>query len=374
MSSKPSGVQIPFLDLQAQYRTIKSEIDEAMQRVVENCDFVGGAAVEEFEKNFADFCQTPYAVGVSNGADALYLALKALDVGPKDEVITVANTFIATASAISRTGATIRLVDVDPATLEMNVTQLERAINHRTKVIMPVHLYGQMPEMNTILAIAEQHHLYVVEDAAQAHGAKYNGKVAGSMGIAACFSFYPGKNLGAYGDGGAVVTRDAARANRMRQLRDQGRQSKYEHMMIGYNHRLDTLQAAVLNVKLRHLPAWNARRREIAALYRSYLQDCKNVQLTHEPEGQEGVYHLFVVQVAQREAVQNRLKASGIATGIHYPLPLHLQPAYQHLGLKRGSFPVAEASAEKVLSLPMYAEMTNAMVEHVAGSLRSAVS
>lgn len=374
MSSKPSGVQIPFLDLKAQYRTIKSEIDEAMQRVVENCDFVGGAAVEEFEKNFADFCQTPYAVGVSNGADALYLALKALDVGPKDEVITVANTFIATASAISRTGATIRLVDVDPATLEMNVTQLERAINHRTKVIMPVHLYGQMPEMNTILAIAEQHHLYVVEDAAQAHGAKYNGKVAGSMGIAACFSFYPGKNLGAYGDGGAVVTRDAARANRMRQLRDQGRQSKYEHMMIGYNHRLDTLQAAVLNVKLRHLPAWNARRREIAALYRSYLQDCKNVQLTREPEGQEGVYHLFVVQVAQRETVQNRLKANGVTTGIHYPLPLHLQPAYQHLGLKRGSFPVAEASAEKVLSLPMYAEMTNAMVEHVAGSLRSAVS
>lgn len=374
MSSKPSGVQIPFLDLKAQYRTIKAEVDEAMQRVVENCDFVGGAAVEEFEKNFADFCQTPYAVGVSNGADALYLALKTLDIGPKDEVITVPNTFIATASAISRTGAAIRFVDVDPATLEMNVTQLEHAINHRTKAIMPVHLYGQMPEMNAVLAIAEQHQLYVIEDAAQAHGAKYHGKVAGSMGIAACFSFYPGKNLGAYGDGGAVVTRDAALANRMRHLRDQGRESKYEHLMIGYNHRLDTLQAAVLNVKLRHLPAWNARRREIAMLYRSYLHDCKNVQVPREPEGQEGVYHLFVVQVAQREAVQNRLKTSGIATGIHYPLPLHLQPAYQHLGLKRGSFPVSEAAAEKVLSLPMYAEMTNAMVEHVASSLRSAVS
>lgn len=374
MSSKPSGVQIPFLDLKAQYRTIKAEVDEAMQRVVENCDFVGGAAVDEFEKNFANFCEAPYAVGVSNGADALYLALKALGIGPKDEVITVPNTFIATASAISRTGAAIRFVDVDPATLEMDVTQLERAITHRTKAIMPVHLYGQMPEMNTILALAEQHQLHVIEDAAQAHGAKYHGKVAGSMGIAACFSFYPGKNLGAYGDGGAVVTRDAALANRMRQLRDQGRESKYEHLMIGYNHRLDTLQAAVLNVKLRHLPAWNARRREIAALYRSYLQDCKNVQLTREPEGQEGVYHLFVVQVAQRETVQNRLKANGVTTGIHYPLPLHLQPAYQHLGLKRGSFPVSEAAAEKVLSLPMYAEMTNAMVEHVAGSLRSAVS
>ncbi len=374
MSSKTSGVQIPFLDLKAQYRTIKAEIDEAVQRVVENCDFVGGAAVEEFEKNFANFCQAPYAVGVSNGADALYLALKALDIGPKDEVITVPNTFIATASAISRTGATIRFVDVNPATLEMDVAELERAITHRTKVIMPVHLYGQMPEMNTILAIAEQHHLHVVEDAAQAHGAKYHGKAAGSMGIAACFSFYPGKNLGAYGDGGAVVTRDEELANRMRQLRDQGRLSKYEHLMIGYNHRLDTLQAAVLNVKLRHLPAWNARRREIAALYRSYLQDCKNVQLTREPEGQEGVYHLFVVQVPGREAVQDRLKVNGVATGIHYPLPLHLQPAYQHLGLKRGSFPVSEAAAERVLSLPMYAEMTNAMVEHVAGSLRSAVS
>lgn len=374
MSSKPSGVQIPFLDLKAQYRTIKAEIDEAMQRVIENCDFVGGAAVDEFEKNFADFCQTPYAVGVSNGADALYLALKALGIGPKDEVITVPNTFIATASAISRTGAVIRFVDVDPATLEMDVTQLERAITHRTRAIMPVHLYGQMPEMNAILAIAEQHQLYVIEDAAQAHGAKYHGKVAGSMGIASCFSFYPGKNLGAYGDGGAVVTRNEELANRMRQLRDQGRVSKYEHLMIGYNHRLDTLQAAVLNVKLRHLPAWNARRREIAVLYRSYLQGCKSVQLTREPEGQEGVYHLFVVQVAERETVQNRLKASGVATGIHYPLPLHLQPAYQHLGLKRGSFPVSEAAAEKVLSLPMYAEMTNAMVEHVAGSLRSAVS
>ncbi|RIK67022.1 erythromycin biosynthesis sensory transduction protein eryC1 [candidate division KSB1 bacterium] len=374
MSSKPSGVQIPFLDLKAQYRTIKAEVDEAMQRVVENCDFVGGAAVDEFEKNFANFCQAPYAVGVSNGADALYLALKALGIGPKDEVITVPNTFIATASAISRTGAAIRFVDVDSATLEMDVTQLERAITHRTKAIMPVHLYGQMPEMNTILAMAEQHQLYVIEDAAQAHGAKYHGRVAGSMGVAACFSFYPGKNLGAYGDGGVVVTRDEELANRMRQLRDQGRVSKYEHLMIGYNHRLDTLQAAVLDVKLRHLPAWNARRREIAALYRSYLHDYKNVQVMREPEGQEGVYHLFVVQVAQREAVQNRLKASGIATGIHYPLPLHLQPAYQHLGLKRGSFPVSEAAAEKVLSLPMYAEMTNAMVEHVASSLRSAVS
>lgn len=373
-ASQPDAVPaaVPFLDLKAQYRSIKDEIAAAIQPVLENCDFVGGAAVEEFERNFAMFCQTAHAVGVSNGADALYLALRALEIGPGDEVITVPNTFIATASAITRTGATVRFVDVDPATLEMDAGKLEAAITHRTRALMPVHLYGQMPDMDAILAIAAQHQIPVIEDAAQAHGATFRGRVAGSMGVAACFSFYPGKNLGAYGDGGAVVTNEAELANRLRRLRDQGRDTKYEHLMIGYNHRLDTLQAAVLEVKLRHLPQWNARRREIAALYRQFLQDCPAVRPLAVAPGQEAVYHLFIVQVEQRERLQEKLKQQGIATGIHYPIPLHLQPAYAHLGLRRGAFPVSEAAAERVLSLPMYAEMSNAMVEHVAVALRTA--
>lgn len=373
-ASQPDAVPaaVPFLDLKAQYRSIKDEIAAAIQPVLENCDFVGGAAVEEFERNFATFCQTAHAVGVSNGADALYLALRALEIGPGDEVITVPNTFIATASAITRTGATVRFVDVDPATLEMDAGKLEAAITHRTRALMPVHLYGQMPDMDAILAIAAQHQIPVIEDAAQAHGATFRGRVAGSMGVAACFSFYPGKNLGAYGDGGAVVTNEAELANRLRRLRDQGRDTKYEHLMIGYNHRLDTLQAAVLEVKLRHLPQWNARRREIAALYRQFLQDCPAVRPLAVAPGQEAVYHLFIVQVEQRERLQEKLKQQGIATGIHYPIPLHLQPAYAHLGLRRGAFPVSEAAAERVLSLPMYAEMSNAMVEHVAVALRTA--
>lgn len=373
-ASQPDAVPaaVPFLDLKAQYRSIKDEIAAAIQPVLENCDFVGGAAVEKFERNFATFCQTAHAVGVSNGADALYLALRALEIGPGDEVITVPNTFIATASAITRTGATVRFVDVDPATLEMDAGKLEAAITHRTRALMPVHLYGQMPDMDAILAIAAQHQIPVIEDAAQAHGATFRGRVAGSMGVAACFSFYPGKNLGAYGDGGAVVTNEAELANRLRRLRDQGRDTKYEHLMIGYNHRLDTLQAAVLEVKLRHLPQWNARRREIAALYRQFLQDCPAVRPLAVAPGQEAVYHLFIVQVEQRERLQEKLKQQGIATGIHYPIPLHLQPAYAHLGLRRGAFPVSEAAAERVLSLPMYAEMSNAMVEHVAVALRTA--
>lgn len=373
-ASQPDAVPaaVPFLDLKAQYRSIKDEIAAAIQPVLENCDFVGGAAVEAFERNFAMFCQTAHAVGVSNGADALYLALRALEIGPGDEVITVPNTFIATASAITRTGATVRFVEVDPATLEMDAGKLEAAITHRTRALMPVHLYGQMPDMDAILAIAAQHQIPVIEDAAQAHGATFRGRVAGSMGVTACFSFYPGKNLGAYGDGGAVVTNDAELANRLRRLRDQGRETKHEHLMIGYNHRLDTLQAAVLEVKLRHLPQWNARRREIAALYRQFLQDCPAVRPLAVAPGQEAVYHLFIVQVEQRERLQEKLKQQGIATGIHYPIPLHLQPAYAHLGLRRGTFPVSEAAAERVLSLPMYAEMSNAMVEHVAVALRTA--
>ena len=365
---------IPFLDLPAQYNSIKDEINEAIQGVLNRCDYVGGSAVEEFETEFAEFCQTKHCVGVSNGTDALYLALKGLGIGAGDEVITVPNTFIATAASVSRTGATVRFVDVVPTTLQMDVTKLERTITHRTKAILPVHLYGQFSDMDTILTLARQHEIHVVEDAAQAHGASYHDRIAGSMGIAGCFSFYPGKVLGACGDGGAITTNDEKLALYLRRLRDLGRDTKYEHLEIGYNHRLDTMQAAILKVKLRHLAAWVKRRQEIAALYCEYLQDCSGVKLLQEAGGQKGAYHLLVVQVENREQVQKYFNQHNIAAGVHYPLPLHLQPAYKHLGYQPGAFPVTEAAAERVLSLPIYPEMSDAMVEHVAEHLEKAVA
>ena len=367
-------MQVPFLDLPQQTEALRTEIDAAFDVILKRCDFVGGEAVRQFETAFAEFCGAQFTVGVSNGTDAIYLALRALGIGPGDEVITVPNTFIGTTAPITRTGARLRFVDVNPHTLNIDVQKIERAITPKTRAIVPVHLYGQPADMQAILHIAREHDLLVIEDAAQAHGARYRGKVVGGFGHMACFSFYPGKNLGAFGDAGAVVTNDEALAETVRILRDAGRISKYEHVEEGFNHRLDTLQAAALNIKLKRLPRWNQRRRDIAARYRGHFVEREAIQPVTEPAGFEGVYHLFVVQVPERDRVQKRLAEAGIQTGIHYPIPLHLQPAYRYLGYRQGDFPVAEAAAQRVLSLPIFPEMTDAMVDYVAEQLIRAVS
>src|SRR6267143_75785 len=360
--------QVPFVDLAAQYRTIAAEINEATSRVIQEADFVLGREVNLFEEEFAAFCEAKYAVGVDSGTSALELALRAYDIGPGDEVITAANSFIASALAISHAGATPVLTDVDPYTYTMDVASIESAITPRTKAILPVHLYGHPAHMDPIRKLADKHGLVVIEDACQAHGARYKGRRAGSLGHAAAFSFYPGKNLGAYGDGGAVVTSDAAVAKRLGMLRNYGQKEKYQHMFRGFNRRLDTLQAAVLRVKLRYLEKWNAARRWNAVLYHKFLEGC-GVVLPGEAGGAESVWHLYVIRSERRDMLREHLISRGISAGIHYPIPIHLQPAYQDLGYKRGDFPVTESSAQQVLSLPMYAEITQSQVEFVAKTI-----
>lgn len=360
---------VPFVDLKAQYAALKPEIDGAIQAVVDRCDFILGQAVSEFESEFARFCEVRYAIGVGNGTDALRLGLLAAGIGPGDEVITAANTFIATTEAISQTGATFRLVDVDERTYNLNPALLEEAITPRTKAILPVHLYGQPADMDPILDVARRHHLLVMEDACQAHGARYKGRRAGSMGHLAAFSFYPAKNLGAYGDAGAIVTDDGALARKLDLLRNHGQKSKYEHVMEGYCSRLDTLQAAVLRVKLRHLDEWNARRRQVAAWYNERLADLPVVR-PHVMPGAEHVYHLYVIRTERRDALRDFLASRGIGTGMHYPIPLPLTEAYGGMGFRRGQFPVTERLAGEILSLPMFAEMTEAQVDEVAGAIR----
>ncbi|MBC7259171.1 MAG: DegT/DnrJ/EryC1/StrS family aminotransferase [Chloroflexi bacterium] len=360
---------VPFVDLKAQYATLKPEIDRAIQAVVDRCDFILGQAVSEFEAEFARFCEVRHAISVANGTDALRLGLLAAGIGPGDEVITAANTFIATTEAISQTGAAFRLVDVDERTYNLNPALLEEAITPRTRAILPVHLYGQPADMEPILDTARRHNLLVMEDACQAHGARYKGRRAGSMGHLAAFSFYPAKNLGAYGDGGAVVTDDEALARQLVLLRNHGQKSKYEHVMEGYCSRLDTLQAAVLRVKLRHLDGWNARRRQVAAWYEERLADLPVVRPFVMP-GVEHVYHLYVIRTERRDALRDFLAGRGIGTGMHYPIPLPLTEAYQGLGFRKGQFPVTERLAGEILSLPMFAEMTEAQVDEVAGAVR----
>jgi dTDP-4-amino-4,6-dideoxygalactose transaminase len=365
--------RVPFVDLTAQYRTIAAEINEATSRVIQEADFILGREVNLFEEEFASFCEARYAVGVDSGTSALELALRAFDIGAGDEVITAANSFIASALAISHAGATPVLVDIDAFTHTMDVAAIEKAITPRTKAVLPVHLYGHPAHMEPIRQLADKHGLVVIEDACQAHGTRYKGKRAGSLGHAAAFSFYPGKNLGAYGDGGMVVTNDRGIAKRLAMLRNYGQKEKYQHLFRGYNRRLDTLQAAVLRVKLKYLEEWNAARRWNAVLYHKFL-DGTGVVLPGEAGGAESVWHLYVIRTENRDLLRDYLVSRGVSASIHYPIPIHLQPAYQDLRYKRGDFPVTEAYAQQILSLPMFAELTQGQIEFIAQVIRGFVA
>ncbi|HEX9117166.1 MAG TPA: DegT/DnrJ/EryC1/StrS family aminotransferase [Anaerolineae bacterium] len=365
---------IPLVDLQAQYRALKPEIDAAMAAVVDRTAFIGGRELNDFEAAFAAYLGVRRCLGVSNGSDALLLALLACGIGPGAEVITVPNTFIATTEAISHAGATIRFVEVDPHTYNLDPKRLEAAITPRTRAILPVHLYGQPADLDPILSVARRHGLKVIEDCAQAHGATYHGRRVGSFGDVACFSFFPGKNLGAYGDAGAVVTNDDALAERIRLLRNHGSREKYHHEAEGFCHRLDNLQAAVLGVKLPYLDGWNARRRALAAEYDRLLAGVPGVVTPFVLPGVEPVFHLYVIQTPARDRVRAGLKAAGIETGIHYPVPLPEQPAYARLGHRPEDFPISHALAPRLLSLPIYAELADDQVAQIAGIVGEVVA
>jgi dTDP-4-amino-4,6-dideoxygalactose transaminase len=361
-------MDVPFVDLRAQYRAIADKVRPKVEAVIANADFILGQDVTFFEEEFAAYCGVGYGIGLDSGTSALELSLRACDIGEGDEVITAANTFFATVAAITYVGAKPILVDINPLSYNMNVARIEEALSERTRAIIPVHLCGQPANMDPVMELAEQKELWVIEDACQAHGARYRGCRVGSLGHVACFSFYPAKNLGGYGDGGMVVTNDEKIAERVRMLRNYGQQEKYRHLIVGYNRRLDTLQAAVLRVKLRHLDEWNEARRRHAHLYDRLLKDTSVVP-PFNPEYSEHVYHLYVVQSERRDELREWLGSKGIATGIHYPVPIHLQPAYAHLGHSRGDFPVAEAYARQTLSLPMFPELTREQIEYVAGAI-----
>ncbi len=362
-------MQIPFLDLPAQYRSLRPKVDEAMQAVLDAGTYASGPAVEAFEKDFAAYCEAEHCIGVNSGTAALVLLLQAHGIGPGDEVITVANTFFATAQAISTLGALPVLIDCAERTALMDPALLEQAITPKTKAIIPVHLYGQPCDMDAINGIAKAKNLLVFEDACQAHGATYKGKKTGSLADGAAFSFYPGKNLGAYGEGGAVTTNDAAIAKQVRMLREHGSSKKYHHDLVGWNERMDGIQGAVLGVKLPHLDAWNAARRRIADRYRAKLpQTVRPLDL--QPDA-VSAWHLFVIRSADRDALQAHLQNQGVQTGIHYPVPIHLQPAYADRGWKAGDFPVAEALAKEMLSLPIYAELTDEQCDYVCEAVAS---
>lgn len=365
---------IPFVDLKTQYRTLKPEIDAAVLSVMERGAFIMGQEHNDFEKAFATYIGTKHCLGVATGTDALEVAMRACGLEPGDEVITTPNTFIATTEAITHAGARLRWVEVDPRTYNIDPNQIEAAITPRTKALLPVHLYGQPADMEPIMTIARRHGLKVIEDCAQAHGAKYQGQNVGTFGDAACFSFYPGKNLGAYGDGGAIVTNNDEIAERIKLLRNHGQREKYVHALEGYCHRLDNLQAAVLSVKLPHLDDWNKCRRQAAAIYDRLLQAVPGVVTPYVLPDVEAVYHLYVVQIPDRERVQSALKAENIETGIHYPIPLHQQPAYSYLGHAPEDFPISSALGPKILSLPMFPEITETQIQTVVNALQRALA
>jgi dTDP-4-amino-4,6-dideoxygalactose transaminase len=356
---------IPFVDLQAQYKSIKAEVDSAIARVLDNASFILGREVEAFEDAFAEYTGTRFCVGVNSGTAAIQLAMMACGLAAGDEVIVPANTFFASAEGISTASATPVFVDADPVSYNIDVTKIEAALTERTRAIMPVHLYGQPADLDPIFEIAERRNLIVIEDAAQAHGSRYKGKRVGARGHAGCFSFYPGKNLGAYGEGGAVVTNDEEVARRVRLLRDHGSERKYHHERVGYNFRLEGIQGAVLGVKLPYLDKWNGLRRKHAARYNELLRG-SNLTPPREMPYAEHIYHLYVVQTDARDALQKSLNEAGVQTGIHYPIPIHLQLAYSSLGYKAGDFPEAERQANCVLSLPMFPELTDEQITRVA--------
>lgn len=364
---------IPFLNLKAQHQPLKQEILAAVSEVLDSTAFAGGHYVTKFEQEFAAYCQVKHAVGVGNGTDALWFALLALGIGQGDEVITVPNTFIATAEAITYCGAKPVFVDVDEETCTMNPALIEAAITPRTKAIIPVHLYGQMADMDPIMEIARKHKLFVIEDACQAHGAEYKGRRAGSIGDVGCFSFYPGKNLGACGEAGASVTNNLELKNRMAMFRDHGQAKKYYHNVVGWNGRMDGIQGAILSIKLKHLDAWTEARRTNAAAYNELLSHTHGVLTPKELAHNKHVYHLYVLRIKNRDHVLKALGEKGISCGIHYPVPLHLQEAYASLGLKRGSFPVSEQCAEEIISLPMFAELSKKEIQEVVRELTSLV-
>ncbi|MBX2859798.1 MAG: DegT/DnrJ/EryC1/StrS family aminotransferase [Vampirovibrio sp.] len=375
-SIQASQKTIPLVNLQRQIAQHRPALDAAMAAVLDRGDFIKGGAVAEFEKAFAAFCGTEYCIGVGNGTDALAMILEALDIGAmgissRDEVILPAMSFIATVEPVSRLGAMPVLVDIDPHTYTLCPLQVKDALSPTTKAVIPVHLYGQPAEMAPLMKLAKDHPFHLIEDSAQAHGATCNTQTIGSLGIAGAFSFYPGKNLGAFGDGGAVTTSDPNLAEKVRMLANHGRQKKYEHDMVGTNSRLDTLQAAILNVKLPHLADWNTARAQWAALYNELLAGIDEIDLPKTGADRTHVYHLYVIQTPHRDALMAHLKEQGIHTGIHYPIPLHLQPAYHHLGYKQGRFPVSEALAARCLSLPMFPEMTEQEIHTVAREVRS---
>jgi dTDP-4-amino-4,6-dideoxygalactose transaminase len=360
-------MNIELVDLKAQYKSIKAEIDAAIAKVIEKTAFIGGSFVQEFEKNFAAFCKSKHCIGVGNGTDAIFIALKALGVGHGDEVITVANSFIATSEAISMTGSRVVFVDINPKTYNIDVTKIEAKVTSKTKAIVPVHLYGQPADMDPIVEIASRYHLKIVEDCAQAHGAEYKGRRIGSIGDMACFSFYPGKNLGAYGDAGAIVTNNEDLAVQARMFANHGRIDKYNHEQEGVNSRLDGLQAAVLNTKLNYLEEWTNKRRRNAKLYNEQLKDLP-VLTPWEIEAVRSVYHLYVIRMKAelRQRLQTYLKKNGVASGIHYPIALPYLNAYNYLCVTEGDFPEALKASQEIVSLPMYPELSESQIFYIS--------
>lgn len=381
--STQANLTVPFLDLKQQNRSIWPELQASLDSVMKEAQFILGPAVAKFEAAFARYIGTRFCVGLNNGTSALHMALQACDVGPGDEVITTPHTWISTSWAISYTGARPVFVDIDPATYNLSAALVEKAITPRTKVILPVHLYGQACDLEALGRIAERHGLVLIEDAAQAHGAMFGPRRCGSVGRIGCFSFYPGKNLGAFGEGGAIVTDDEAAAERIRCLRDHAQHGRHHHVEIGYNTRMEGIQGAVLEVKLAHLDGWNAARRRVAARYHELLAGVPGLQLPAMPaDPMAHVWHLFVVLIegrgtrysGSRDEVQRQLSARGISTGVHYPTPVPLQPAYTCLGHRPGDFPVAEDVMRRCLSLPMFAELSEEQVAYTAEMLRSVMS